>query len=66
MRQLGEVETLQVEANLQGLAGALNLVRDGHVCHRGGEGRGDSEGKAFLNIIDFISATEEDVMMLLH
>lgn len=37
VRQLGEVETLQVEANLQGLAGALHLVGNGHVCHGGGE-----------------------------
>ena len=30
-----EVEALQVEADLQGLPGALHLVRDGHVWGRG-------------------------------
>lgn len=32
--QLREVETLKVEANFQGLAGALHLVGDGLVCQR--------------------------------
>lgn len=46
--QLGEVEALQAEADLQVLAAAFHLVRHWHVCRREGE-RGRGSFKSTLN-----------------
>lgn len=60
VRQLGEVKTLQEEANFQGLTRALDLIWDGHVCGAEGGRRGDSE-QAFLKCqetLDVLSGRE--------